>query len=202
MDVLTTSLTLLLVMDPFGNLPVFMSVLNRVPEERRRGILIREQLIALAVLLLFLFGGQPVIHLVGLHTSTVGIAGGIILFLIALRMLQPPPGGETTDDFEGEPLVVPLAIPLVAGPSALATLILFNGRYPDHLGSLFLSVMIAWSVSALILFSSPLLVRLLKARGLVALERLMGMVLVAVAVQMLLDGLALYFGLPIAPTAG
>lgn len=202
MDILTTSLTLLLVMDPFGNLPIYMSVLNRVPEARRRQVLIREQLIALVVLLAFLFGGAPVIHLIGLHTSTIGIAGGLILFLIALRMIQPPPGGEPVDEVDAEPLVVPLAIPLVAGPSSLATLILFNARFPEQLGALFLATLIAWGLSAAILFASPLFVWLLKPRGLVAMERLMGMVLVAVAVQMLLDGVSMYFGIGPAASAG
>ena len=182
-------LTLFLVMDPLGNIPPFLSVLKNVQEDRRRRILIREILIAYVVLLVFLFLGKRVLALLGLQQETISIAGGIVLFLIALRMIFPKEGGLFGDTLEGEPFIVPLAIPLVAGPSALAVLLLLE-QSEAVTGRLLLAVTIAWALTAAILLSSTLLYRLLKERGLIAMERLMGMLLVMLAVQMFMNGVA------------
>ena len=187
MRIFFNAITLLLVMDPLGNIPLFLSALKRVEPDRRRKILVREILIAYAVLLTFLVGGKYLLRLLSLQEETVSIAGGIVLFLIALRMVFPSEDAHR-DALEGEPFIVPLAIPLVAGPSALASLLLLQQQ--SNTLQLFLALTLAWVASAVILLSSTILYRLLKERGLIAVERLMGMLLVMLAVQMFVNGLA------------
>ena len=126
MKILSVSVTLFLIMDPFGNIPVFLPILRRVPEQRRRAVLVRELLLALVVIVAFIFGGRYVMSFLGLREEAVSIAGGIILFLIALRMVFPSGKVPAETELEGEPLLVPLAIPLIAGPSLLAVLLLFS----------------------------------------------------------------------------
>ena len=188
MDVVSAIVTLFLVMDPLGNVPLFLSVLKTVDPHRRRAVLLREILFAYAVLVVFLLLGRPLLRFLGLEPEAIGIAGGIVLFLIALRMIFPSHGTLSGEPLEGEPFVVPLAIPLVAGPSTLATLLLLESAASSTTGSLMLAVTIAWALTGVILLSSTFLYRVLGERGLIAMERLMGMLLVMVAVQMLLDG--------------
>ena len=190
MKLTSAILTLFLVMDPLGNIPPFLSVLKKVQPDRRRRILVREILIAYVVLLVFLFLGKRVLALLGLQQETISIAGGIVLFLIALRMIFPKEGGLFGDTLEGEPFIVPLAIPLVAGPSTLAVLLLLEQSQANDTWQSLIAVTIAWALTAVILLSSTLLYRLLKERGLIAMERLMGMLLVMLAVQMFMNGVA------------
>jgi multiple antibiotic resistance protein len=188
MKIFFNAITLLLVMDPLGNIPPFLSVLKYVQPERRRKVLAREILFAYIVLLMFLFLGKYILRLLSLQEETISIAGGIVLFLIALRMVFP--GDRTArDTIAEEPFLVPLAIPFVAGPSTLASLLLLQSSLNSTL-QLWASVTLAWAVTAIILLSSTMLYRLLKERGLVAVERLMGMLLVMLAVQMFINGLA------------
>jgi multiple antibiotic resistance protein len=189
MRIFFNAITLLLIMDPLGNIPPFLSALKPVEPERRRRILVREIMIAYVVLLAFLFAGKYILRLLSLQEETVSIAGGIVLFLIALRMVFPRQD-KTADTLEGEPFIVPLAIPLIAGPSTLASLLLLQQSTPNSTLQLFLALTLAWIVTAIILLSSTSLFRLLKERGLIALERLMGMLLVMLAVQMFINGLA------------
>lgn len=182
-------MTLFLVMDPLGNVPPFLSVLKNVQPDRRRRVLVREILIAYVVLLVFLFSGKRVLSLLSLQQETISVAGGIVLFLIALRMIFPQEGGLFGDKLDGEPFVVPLAIPMVAGPSTLAVLLLLE-QSENVTGQLLLAMTIAWALTATILLSSTMLYRLLKQRGLIAMERLMGMLLVMLAVQMFMNGVA------------
>ena len=189
MRIFFNAITLLLIMDPLGNIPPFMSALKKVEAERRRKVLLREILIAFAVLLTFLFAGKYILRLLSLQQETISIAGGIVLFLFALRMVFPREE-EGRDTLRGEPLIVPLAIPLIAGPSTLAMLLLLQQSSPNSTLQLFLALTLAWSVTAIILLSSTILYRLLKERGLIALERLMGMLLVMLAVQMFINGVA------------
>jgi multiple antibiotic resistance protein len=189
MKVFSAVMTLLLVMDPLGNVPIFLSVLKDVRPERRRRVLIREVLFAYMILLLFFFLGRYLLQLLSLQQETISISGGIVLFLIALRMIFPLERHVLAAAPEGEPFVVPLAIPLVAGPSALAALLLLRSG-PDTTTELLLAITIAWAVTAVILLSSNVLYKLLKDRGLIALERLMGMLLVMLAVQMFMNGVA------------
>ena len=189
MRIFFNAITLLLIMDPLGNIPPFLSALKGVERGRQRKVLLREILIAYVVLLASLFAGKYLLRLLSLQEETVSIAGGIVLFLIALRMVFPKPDA-TADALEGEPFIVPLAIPLIAGPSTLASLLLLQQTTPNGTVQLLLALTLAWVVTAIILLSSTVLYRLLKERGLIAVERLMGMLLVMLAVQMFINGLA------------
>ena len=192
MDVFSAVVTLFLIMDPLGNVPLFLSVLRAVPAERRRTVLVREILMAYLVLLGFLFAGQYLMRYLSLDQATISVSGGIVLFLIAVRMIFPTEGGLIGESIEGEPFIVPLAIPLFAGPSTLAALLLLERSAPEQTASLWLAVTIAWALSGAILMSSTFFYRLLRERGLIAMERLMGMLLVMVAVQMFMDGLEVF----------
>lgn len=189
--VFSAFITLLLVMDPLGNVPVFISVLKDVDPKRRQWVLARELLIALVVLLTFLFAGSTALDMMGLRQESISIAGAIILFLIAVRMIFPSPYGLMGDTPEGEPFIVPLAIPLVAGPSSLAFAMLLVNTNPGRMLDWTLALVGAWAVSAALLMASPLLLKALGHRGLIAVERLMGMVLVIIAVQMFFDGVSI-----------
>ena len=192
MTVASAALLLFLILDPLGNIPVFLSILRRLPPRRQRIVIARELLIALAVLMLFLWGGQYVLEAMHLRQESVSIAGGIVLFLIGLRMIFPPPEGLMGELPEGEPFIVPLAIPMVAGPSGMAAVMLMGSQEPGRMGDWSLALMIAWGATAAILFSATYLYRWLGTRVLMAIERLMGMLLVALSVQMLLDGVGIY----------
>jgi small neutral amino acid transporter SnatA (MarC family) len=192
MTIASAALLLFLILDPLGNIPVFLSMLRSLPPHRQRIVLARELLIALAVLMMFLWAGKYALELMHLRQESVAIAGGIVLFLIGLRMIFPPPEGLMGELPGGEPFIVPMAIPLVAGPSGMAAVMLMGTKEPDRLGEWSLALLLAWAATALILFSATYLYRLLGMRALIAVERLMGMLLVAISVQMLLDGLAGY----------
>ena len=194
MTILSAALLLFLILDPLGNVPVFLSVLRPLPPHRQRPVLVRELLIALVVLMAFLWGGKYALELMHLRQESVAIAGGIVLFLIGLRMIFPRPEGLLGELPEGEPFIVPLAIPLIAGPSGMAAVMLMGSNEPDRLGEWSLALLLAWAATAAILMCAPLLYRLLGRRALAAVERLMGMLLVAISVQMLLDGLSAYLG--------
>ena len=199
MTVASAALLLFLILDPLGNIPVFLGLLKPLPEARRRIVLARELLIALGVLMLFLWGGKYALELMHLRQESVSIAGGIVLFLIGIRMIFPPPEGLMGEIPGGEPFIVPMAIPLVAGPSGMAAVMLMGSKEPERLGEWSLALLLAWAATALILFSATSLYRLLGARALTAIERLMGMLLVAISVQMLMDGVTAYLRLAPAP---
>jgi multiple antibiotic resistance protein len=189
MDIFSTALLLFLVIDPIGNIPAFLFILRSVPEERHRRIIFRELFIALIVLVLFLFFGPFILEALQVSQGSLGAAGGIILFLIAVRMIFPVPKGVFGEEAEaGEPFIVPLAVPLIAGPAAMATLMLLMARDPANWSQWLAALLLAWSISGLILLSADRLARLLGRRTLTAIERLMGLVLTAVAVQMFIDG--------------
>ena len=189
MDVFSTALLLFLVIDPVGNIPAFLFILRNVPEEKHRRIIFRELFIALITLVLFLFSGQYILAALQVSQGSLGAAGGIILFLIAVRMIFPVPKGVFGEEADtGEPFIVPLAIPLIAGPAAMATLMLLMARDPAEWPQWLAALLVAWSISGLILLSADQLARLLGRRTLTAIERLMGLVLTAVAVQMFIDG--------------
>jgi len=192
MTLLTATVLLILVLDPFGNIPFFLVALERVEPSRHRWIIVRELLIALVALLAFLFAGDHVLALLGISPPALSIAGGVILFLIALRMIFPRTRGGLEEDTEGEPFIVPLAIPYVAGPSAMVSVMLIVKREPERWPTWLAAVLLAWLVTAALIYFAQGLRRLLGQRGLIAVERLMGMVLITVAVEMMLDGLALY----------
>jgi multiple antibiotic resistance protein len=187
-DIASAVITLILIMDPLGNIPLFLHILKNVPETRRRLVLMREIAFAYGVLVLCLFLGGPALALLGLEQESISIGGGLVLFLIAIRMIFPASAHATADGPEGEPFLVPLAVPLIAGPSTLAALLLFRSAPGTTTVSLLLAVTIAWVVVAVVLLSSTFFYRVLGERGLMAMERLMGMLLVMVAVQMFMNG--------------
>lgn len=194
MNIYTATITLILVMDPLGNIPIFLSVLKSVEPSRRSRIILRETFIAYLVLLLFLFGGQHILTSLHITEPALGIAGGIILFLIALKMIFPP-HEEQREKQIGEPFIVPLAIPLTAGPSAIATVLLLVTQEPTMLTRWFTAVSLATGVCTAILLCAGQLRKILGQKGLIAMERLMGMILTTVSVQMFLDGIDHYFKL-------
>jgi multiple antibiotic resistance protein len=195
MSTLSAGILLFLIMDPLGNIPLFLSLLKDVAPERRRRVLVRELLIALVVLFAFLFGGTYVLKALQLRPESISIAGGIVLFLIGVKMIFPPrEGGIFGDSGSGEPFIVPMAIPGVAGPSAMAALMLLTNSHPGRTADWSVALFAAWLATAMILLSSTYLFRWLGESVLIALERLMGMLLVALSVQMFLDGVVAYLG--------
>lgn len=187
MDILSATILLFLIMDPLGNVPIFLSYLERC--ENRYRVLARELIMALVVLFLFLFLGEKMLRFLHLEQSSVSLAGAIILFIIALRMIFPVTRQYGDEEEEEEPFLVPLAIPLVAGPSILATLILMASKHPNELGTLSVALLVAWILSSVILFSATAMQKYLGKNGMIAIERLMGMLLIAISVQMFLDGI-------------
>jgi multiple antibiotic resistance protein len=196
MELGSAALLLFLIMDPLGNVPLFLSLLKDLPPQRRRLVLARELVIALVVLFAFLFGGRYILAVLHLRQEAVSIAGGIILFLIGLKMIFPTPEGLFGETPGGEPFIVPLAIPLIAGPSTMAVLLLLGGQDPGRLMDWSIALLVAWAGTAAILFSSTALYRWLGMRVLSAFEKLMGMLLVALSVQMLLDGVVGWLRMP------
>lgn len=201
MDIASAAILLVLVLDPFGNIPLVLSTLGRVGEQRRRRVILRECAIAYAVLLLFLFAGRPLLELMRLSETAIGLAGGLILFIIALRMVFNHPEGPlgqtggvgTADDpLDREPFIVPLAIPAIAGPSALATVIVFTSREPQRWPEWMLAISLAMGVSVIVLLMAARISRFIGKRGVNAMERLMGLILTAIAVEMLLAGITAY----------
>jgi len=194
MSILSAAVMLFLIMDPLGNLPIFLSVLKSVPEERRQKVIVRELLLALLVMVIFLFAGSYILSFLHLRQETVSISGGIILFLIALKMVFPGRGSSWTEgDEDGEPFLVPLAIPMVAGPSLLAALMLITSNEGGRMLDWVIALLAAWFLTALILFFCNTFYKVLGHRGLIAVERLMGMLLIMIAVQMFLDGVIDYW---------
>jgi len=190
MTILSASLLLFLVMDPFGNIPFFISALKNVDPKRYKKVVLRELFIALVILLIFLFFGHYILGFLGISEPSLTISGGIILFLIAIKMIFPSQGnGIHGEEVDGEPFIVPLAIPYVAGPSAMASILLLTGREPERLPDWLIAVLVTWFTAGLIIFSATFFIKFLGKRGLIAIERLMGMILITISVQMLLTGI-------------
>ncbi len=193
MTIFSAALLLFLVMDPFGNIPFFLTALKKVDASRQKKVIIRELFIALFVLILFLFSGQYILEILQISEPALTIAGGIILFLIAIKMIFPQSGGIFEENIGGEPFIVPLASPYVAGPSALAAVLFIMNREPERWLEWLIALITAWFCSGIIIFLSSGLRRFLGERGLIAIERLMGMVLITISIQMLLTGLNEFF---------
>lgn len=189
----TAALTLILVMDPVGNIPIFLSTLKGIDAKRQNKIIIRETLIAFLILVIFLFFGSYILHGLNITEPALYVAGGIILFLITIKMIFPSEEKKVVEKYGSEPFIVPLAIPLTAGPSAIATVLLFATQEPTKMSLWFFAIILATIIFLIIMLCSRYLMKILGVRGLIAMERLMGMLLTTVAVQMFLQGLQLYF---------
>ncbi len=191
MTLFKTMFLLTMVMDPIGNVATFLSLLQAHEVPRQKRIILREMSIALVAMLGLLWFGPALLRLLGLQQSTLQITGGLLLFLIAIRMVFPGVGLEPSrsNHVVDDPLIVPLAIPLVVGPSVTTTIILLSGRASPHPGQSTLAVLGAWLACTVVLYNSSRLSRLFGPKGLEALQRLMGMLLSALAIQMFIRGL-------------
>lgn len=183
----SATILLVLITDPVGNIPVFASALKHVAPERRARVILREILIAFFLLLTFMFVGEGFLRVMNLSELSLQIGGGVILFLIALRMVFPPPDTLEAELLE-EPLIVPLAVPAIAGPSALATVLLLVSQQPERRLDWIAALCVTMVISAVVLVSAERIQRLIGSRLVVAVERLMGLVLVSVAIEMMLRG--------------
>lgn len=192
MSLTSAAVLLFFVMDPLGNVPLFMTALKNVDPARSRRIIVRELLIALGVMVVFLFVGRYILDVLRVSSAALTTAGGVILLLIALRMIFPTAERTLREQVREEPFVVPLAVPYTAGPSVLATELLFMSREPHRWPIWLGAITLAWIASASILYFAANLRGVLGDRGLTAVERLMGMLLVIVAVEMLLAGVVEY----------
>jgi multiple antibiotic resistance protein len=190
MNLYTATLTLFFVMNPLGNIPVFVSVLQHIEPKRQKKIIIRESFIALLILVLFLFSGKKILHSMNISESALSIAGGMILFLIAIKMIFP--GYEVRDIPKAEPFLVPLAVPLFAGPAAMTMTMLLAEQ---NIWTTFIALLISWAISSTLLLASFRISKIMGVRGLTAVERLMGMLLTTLAIQMFLSGINSYFNL-------
>lgn len=193
-ELFSATILLILVIDPFGNVPVVVSALKNVTPARRARVVMRECAAAYVILLGFMIGGRTFLQWLHLSEESLTIAGGIILFLIAIRMVFPRPEGIFGDPPGGEPFLVPLAIPSIAGPSALATVMLMASRDPAKIGSWVLALTVAMVATTAVLALADRLQRWLGERVVLAFERLMGLVLTALAVEMLLAGVRSFVG--------
>lgn len=189
-----SALTLLiLIIDPFGNIPIFANTLKNITPERRLRIIIREHCIAFCILLCFMLAGKQFLSVLGLSIPSLQIGGAVVLFLISIRMIFPPK--DSADEiYEGrEPLIVPLAIPLVAGPGALATVMLLASQQPHQILSWIVALGVAILVSCAILLAADKLQKKLGMTFTVAMEKLMGLILVALSVELLIRGIRALF---------
>ncbi|MEW6467004.1 MAG: MarC family protein [Pseudomonadota bacterium] len=184
----SATVLLLLITDPFGNIPIFANALRSVAPERRARVILREVLIAFGLLLAFMFMGDAFLRLMNLSDLSLQIAGGVVLFLIALRMIFPPPAAAQVAEAR-EPLIVPLAVPALAGPSALATVMLLVSQAPERRLEWVSALTVTMAVCAVVLVLAERIQRIVGERVVSAFERLMGLILVAISVEMLLRGL-------------
>lgn len=191
---LSALVLLLLVLDPFGSLPVFVSVMRQVAPERRARVAVRESAIAFGVLVTFMLTGQGFLTLMRLSERSLEVAGGVILLIIAMRMIFASGGEIYASDGKGrEPLIFPLAVPLLAGPSAMATVLLLASRQPERLLEWVGALTVAMLVSATVLLGADRIRRWIGSSMVSAIEKLMGLVLTAIAIEMILAGLKRYF---------
>ncbi len=198
MKLYSSLILLVLVMNPLGNIPVFLSILKPIDPKRHTKIILREIFIAFLLLAIFMFFGQYFLKWMQISEQALGISGGIILFLIAIRMIFPEEKikpEKSVSDIVSEPFMVPLAIPMTAGPATMTTVMLFMSQHPEY-GFWWIFVLIAASVIfAIIILSARYLSNIFSEKGLIAMERLSGMMLTAMAIQMFLSGLENYFRL-------
>jgi MarC family membrane protein len=187
-ELISAFVLLFLVLDPLGNLPIVSSLLRQVDSTRRAKVVVRECFFAYLILLAFMFGGRQFLDVMHLSEISLSIAGGVILFMIAIRMVFKSEEGVFGESLASEPFLVPLAIPLIAGPSALATVMLMVSREPAKMGIWVAAMTAAMLVSAGLLVMGERIEKLFGKRGMEAVERLMGLILTAIAVEMLLGG--------------
>lgn len=187
-EFLSAVFTLTIVMDPLGNIPLFISVLKNVKEDKRKKIIKRELIFALIIMLFFFLFGKWIVMLFSIDMVSLSVAGGIVLFLIALSMIFPSKESSLIDSKE-EPFIVPLATPLIAGPSVLSMILIYNMKDPGNFFIWLLIIIIAWIINSIILLFSDPISNFLGSKGMQAVEKLMGMILITISVGMILKGL-------------
>lgn len=190
--ILSIAFSLFLLMNPIGNIPFYLSFLKGIKKQKK--IIFRELLIALLIIILFAFMGNGLIQFLHVELPTVQISGGIILFLLCLKMIFPAsqdPIEDLSKDAKSEPLIVPLAVPLVAGPGVLAAVMIYANQVV-HEWQLLGAILIAWIATLLILLASSFVKQILGWKGIIAMERLMGLILILIAIQMFLSGLSTF----------
>jgi MarC family membrane protein len=190
---LSALVLLLLVLDPFGSLPIFVSVMRNVAPERRTRVAVREAALAFAALVVFMLAGQTFLTVMRLSERSLEVAGGVILLIIAVRMIFASGGEVYAADGKGREPFIPLAVPLLAGPSAMATVLLLASRQPERLFDWIGALTVAMLVSAAVLLGADRIRRWIGSSMVSAIEKLMGLVLTAIAVEMILAGLKRYF---------
>jgi multiple antibiotic resistance protein len=194
MNIFWIAFTLFIVIDAVGNIPIFITILKKVPEKKQYKIITRELIIALAIIILFNYLGSPALEFLNIEEETVSIAGGVILFLLGLKMVFPPDKEEEAALKKiQEPFIVPLAVPLIAGPAVLATVMIFSNQISQF--KMLGAITMAWGASLLVLLLSPLATKKLGDKGIIAIERLMGLILLLMAVQMFMTGIKSFFAL-------
>lgn len=192
MSLFTITVTLLLIMDPLGNLSSYLTMVNGLDPQRRKRIVFREMFIALAIMLFFNYLGEYIFTFLHLSETTVRLSSGVILFLIAIKILFTAKDSPRAHLPTGEPMVFPLAVPLIAGPALMATIMLYAHLEPTQT-IMIVAILIAWLISICVLLFAEPIKRVLKTNGLMACERLIGMVLVLIAVQRFLEGILLFW---------
>lgn len=191
MTIFSISLVLFLIMDPIGNISCFLKMVEGMDPKKQRLILLREMLIALLVMVIFNYIGEGIYDLLQISDPAVRLSSGVILFLIAVQILFPNLTGIRENLPKEEPFIIPFAIPLIAGPSVLATIMLY-AHMEQSQPVMLISILCAWLAALLVLIASKPLYKVMGDNGLMACEKLMGMVLVLLAIQRFLDGVEQY----------
>lgn len=192
MSLFSIALVLLLIMDPVGNISAYQSMVKELNPKRQSWIIFREMLIALTVMIAFNYLGEFIFDFLDLSETTVRLSSGVILFLIAIKILFTATDSPRANLPKGEPFIFPLAVPLIAGPGLMATLMLYAHLEP-YQSIMIIAILIAWALSVIILLFSGSIKRFLGSSGLMACERLIGMVLVLIAIQRFLEGILLFW---------
>jgi len=188
LSLLSITVALFIIMDPFGNIPTYLMITKELTPQRRRLVLAREMSIAFILMLLFNFIGEYIFKILELSDITVKLSSGLVLFLTAIKILFPTPNSMRSNLPGGEPFIIPLAVPLIAGPSLLATIMLY-AHMETSISLMLSAIAIAWVTASLVLLAAPFFQKLLGSNGLTALERLMAMILVMLAIQRFLEGI-------------
>lgn len=184
--ILSVAFALFLLMDSFGNIPIYLAILKNIEAKRRQRIIFREMVFSLIIIVLFAIFGNAFFKFLGISSKSMQLCGGIVLFIIALRMVFPK-HEESSFSVHGEPLIFPLAIPLVAGPAVLAAVMIYAAKATSY-GPLMLSIFIAWLLTTFVLLLAGRISKWIDPRGMEAIERLMGLILIMIAIEMLLKG--------------
>jgi len=189
-EILKLTILFLIIVDPFGNVPLFVGVLRHFSVKQQRAIILREMLIALGVMLLFFFFGNAILELLGVSDFSLQITGGIILFLIATEMIFSAPKDESqiSPDEIRDPMIVPLAIPAIAGPAILAALTVYSSGLDHSSFVVLVSLLITWFITTGVLLMSPVIKKLGNI-ALSAIEQLFGFFVVLLSLDMIISGL-------------